>query len=275
MAWPSGSCFGVRAPNEDVREKCTPDADHELPPGCRRERLRLIKATVVGLGVLALLCLVLTACGGLAPIARTATQSSSPCATTGQSAANSYAQEGAATLIAAYSSTASGVASWQVSRVPNNGGDTSNGISGLAGDTPVAVCYYSGAYGGFPEPPPVPGATPLPQPYYHYLVLEVAGTTVIIDSVSPTPPSFGPPPVVRPTPTASSPTSGTPSSSSPTPSPQPSSSPASAAEPSSAIAPTQSSSCNPRLLRRPWGAQLLMAQRCVSFAARDLGARKV
>jgi hypothetical protein len=45
--------------------------------------------------------------------------------------------------------------------------------------------------------------------------------------------------------------------------------------PSSAIAPTQSSSCNPRLLRRPWGAQLLMAQRCVSFAARDLGARKV
>lgn len=122
-------------------------------------------------------------------------QSSGPCATIGLVAAESHTQGGVAKLIAGYASTASAVALWQDNRVPNHLGTASSAITSLAGNTPVAVCYYSGSFIGFPEPPPVPGSTPVPEPYYRYLILDVAGTTVIVDTVSRSAPSFGPPPI--------------------------------------------------------------------------------
>jgi hypothetical protein len=181
--------------------------------------LRVVKAGVVGAATLAFLSVLLAGCGGPAPTVRLSSQSTSPCATTGQTVANVYTEGGSATLVDAYSSTASDVASWQVSRVANQGGDLSNAITSLAGDTPVAVCYYTGAYGGFPEPPQVPRATRFPQPYYHFLILDVVGSTVIIDSVGPTQPAFGPPTVVIAIPTPSSSARSAPTSPSSTPSP--------------------------------------------------------
>ena len=122
-------------------------------------------------------------------------QSSGPCTTTGLVAAESHSQGGVAKLTAAYASSASAVAQWQESRLPNQMGTASSAITSLAGNTPIAVCYYSGSFIGFPEPPPVPGSTPVPEPYYRYLILDVAGTRVIVDTVSRSAPPFGPPPI--------------------------------------------------------------------------------
>jgi hypothetical protein len=166
---------------------------------------------LLGMAVLASMSVFIAACGGSTPAARMSTQGSGVCATTGQTAADAYDETGSATLTASYSSTAADVASWEVNRIPSQPGAVSTSISSLAANTPVAVCYYSGEFGSFPEPPQVPGATPLPQPYYHYLILDVAGTAVIVDSVGPTPFSFGPPEVVTPSPAASTSPSTTPS----------------------------------------------------------------
>lgn len=117
------------------------------------------------------------------------------CLSIGTTAAKDYGRIDG--LARSFPTDVAGMRSWERTRSGPDGPVPDPPPRAKSDNAFLAVCYFDGTFGGFPQPPPPPGVDDAPRPYDRLLLAVADDATVTVVAVGPRAKmdtSSGPPP---------------------------------------------------------------------------------